>query len=91
LEIAITLAYISPSTTKINVTVTKINKQLTTQVLYDKTMLVVSLVTDVSKKTSRCLEVHHLDVHGSVHYNTNLIEMTDKIQLCRTICYCTVP
>jgi hypothetical protein len=32
-----------------------------------------------------------LDVHGSVHHNTNLIEMTNKMQICRTICYSIVP
>jgi len=32
-----------------------------------------------------------LDIHGSVHHNTNLIEMTNKIQLCRTIYYSIVP
>jgi len=32
-----------------------------------------------------------LDVHGSVHHNTNLIEMTNKMQLCRTIYYSIVP
>jgi len=32
-----------------------------------------------------------LDVHGSVHHNTNLIEMTNKLQLCRTIYYSIVP
>jgi hypothetical protein len=31
-----------------------------------------------------------LDVHGSVHHNTNLIEMTNKMQLCRTIYYSIV-
>jgi len=31
------------------------------------------------------------DVHGSVHHNTNLIEMTNKIQLCRIIYYSIVP
>jgi len=33
----------------------------------------------------------HIDVHGSVHHNTNLIEMTNKMQLCRTIYYSIVP
>jgi hypothetical protein len=28
-----------------------------------------------------------LGVHGSVNHNTNLIEMTNKMQLCRTIYY----
>ena len=32
-----------------------------------------------------------LDVHGSVHLNTNLIEMTNKMQLCRSIYYSIVP
>jgi len=31
------------------------------------------------------------DVPGSVHHNTNLIEMTNKTQLCRTIYYSIVP
>jgi len=31
------------------------------------------------------------DVHGSVHHNTNLTEMTNKMQLCRTIYYSNVP
>jgi len=37
---------------------------------------------------------HHCDqrdVHGSVHHNTNLIEMTNKMQLWRTIYYSIVP
>jgi len=28
-----------------------------------------------------------LDVHGCVHHNINLIEMTNKMQLCKTIYY----
>jgi len=32
-----------------------------------------------------------LDVDGSVHRNTDLIEMTNKMQLCRTIYYSIVP
>jgi hypothetical protein len=32
-----------------------------------------------------------LDVHESMHHNTNLTEMTNKIQLCRTIYNSTVP
>jgi len=32
-----------------------------------------------------------LDVHGSVHHNTNLIEMNNKMQLCRTTYYSIVP
>jgi len=32
-----------------------------------------------------------LDVHGPVHHNTDLIEMTNKMQLCRTINYSIVP
>jgi len=31
------------------------------------------------------------DVHGSVHHNANLIEMTNKLQLFRTIYYSIVP
>ena len=34
---------------------------------------------------------HSFDVHGSVHPNTNLIEMSNKMQLCRTIYYSIVP
>ena len=30
------------------------------------------------------------DVHGSVHHNTNLKEMTNKMQRCWTIYYSTV-
>jgi hypothetical protein len=32
-----------------------------------------------------------LDIHGSVHHNTNIIEMTNKMQMCRTIYYSIVP
>jgi len=32
-----------------------------------------------------------LEVHGSMHHNTNLIEMTNKMQLCRTTYYSIVP
>jgi len=35
--------------------------------------------------------LYELDVHGSVHHNINLIEMTNKMQLCRTIYYSIVP
>jgi len=31
------------------------------------------------------------DFRGSVHHNINLIEMTNKMQLCRTIYYSNVP
>jgi len=31
-----------------------------------------------------------VDVHGFVHHNTNLIEMTNKMQLCREIYYSIV-
>jgi hypothetical protein len=34
---------------------------------------------------------YSLDVHGSVHHNTNVIEMTNKMQLCRTVYYSNVP
>jgi len=30
------------------------------------------------------------DVYGSVHHNTNLIEMTNKMRLCRTNYYSSV-
>jgi hypothetical protein len=30
-------------------------------------------------------------VHGSVHHNTTLIKMTNKMQLCRTVYYSIVP
>jgi len=39
----------------------------------------------------RATSLLQLDVHGSVHHNTNLIEMTNKMQLCRTIYYSIVP
>jgi len=32
-----------------------------------------------------------LDIHGSVHHNTNFIEMTNKMQLCMKIYYSIVP
>jgi hypothetical protein len=32
-----------------------------------------------------------LDVHGSVHHDTYLTEMTNKMQLCRTIYHSIVP
>jgi hypothetical protein len=32
-----------------------------------------------------------IDVHGSVDHNTNLIEITKKMQLFRTIYYSIVP
>jgi len=35
--------------------------------------------------------MYELDVHGSMRHNTNLIEMTNKMQLCRTIYCSTVP
>jgi hypothetical protein len=41
----------------------------------------------VKKKTSWSW----FDVHGSMHHNKNLIEMTNKMQLCRTIYYSIVP
>ena len=34
---------------------------------------------------------HALDLHGFVHHNGNLIEMTNKMQLCRTVYYSIVP
>jgi len=39
------------------------------------------------------LTIHlvQLDVHGSVHHNINLIDMTKKMQLCSTIYYSVVP
>jgi len=30
-------------------------------------------------------KIHKLDVYGSVCHNTNLVEVTNKMQLCRTI------
>jgi hypothetical protein len=36
---------------------------------------------------SYSMEIHGLDVHGSVHHNTNLIGMTIKMQLSKTIYY----
>jgi len=37
------------------------------------------------------LKLHKLDVYGSEHHKTILIEMTNKIQLCRTNYYSIVP
>ena len=34
---------------------------------------------------------YKLDVHRSVHHNTDLMGMTNKMQLCRTIYYSIVP
>jgi hypothetical protein len=34
--------------------------------------------------------IHEFDVHGSVQHNTNLIEMTNNMQLCSTIYYSIV-
>jgi hypothetical protein len=39
------------------------------------------VITSISWKSEK------LDLHGSVHHNTNLIEMTNKMQLCRSIYY----
>jgi len=35
--------------------------------------------------------IRHFDTHGSVHHNTILIKMTNKMQLCRIIHYSIVP
>jgi hypothetical protein len=40
--------------------------------------------------TKYCLDTEH-GVHGSVHHNTNLVEMTNEMQLRRTIYYSIVP
>jgi hypothetical protein len=60
--------------------------------------LVVPAITrhDTIDKTSfnrklRWFYDFELDVHGSVHHNAHLIEMTNKMQLCRTIYYSIVP
>jgi len=36
-------------------------------------------------------QLRRLDVHGSVHYNLNLIERTNKMQPCSRIYYSNVP
>jgi hypothetical protein len=41
-------------------------------------------------KINKKIRKNNIDVHGSTHYNTNLIEMTKKMQLCRTIYYSIV-
>jgi len=41
--------------------------------------------------TTKVKNILEFDVHGSVHHNTNLIEMTKKMQPCRTIYYSIVP
>jgi hypothetical protein len=35
--------------------------------------------------------LYKFDVHGYVHQNTNLIEMANKMKLCRTVYYSIVP
>jgi hypothetical protein len=35
--------------------------------------------------------LNELDVHGNVYHDTNIREMTNKMQLCRTIYYSIVP
>ena len=54
--------------------------------------------TSVSPTAAHCTSYNteplirtNADVHGSVRHNTNLIEMTNKMQLCRTIYYSIVP
>jgi hypothetical protein len=41
--------------------------------------------------TTNVKNIVEFNVHGSVHYNRNLIEMTKKMQPCRTIYYSIVP
>jgi len=36
------------------------------------------------------LQARQQYVHGALHHHTNLIEMTNKMQLCRTIYYSIV-
>ena len=54
---------------------------------------ILSLVKciDVKMMCSKLWTLAHiLDFHGSMRHNTNLIEMTNKMQLCRTIYYSIV-
>ena len=62
--------------------------------IYTLMLLVVRLLVIVKKNKNwhflgRVLV--RVDVHGSVHHNTNPIEMPNKMQLCRTIYYSIVP
>jgi hypothetical protein len=41
-------------------------------------------------EVSLARELFRFDDHGSVHHNKNLIEMTNKMQLCRTMYYSIV-
>jgi hypothetical protein len=48
----------------------------------EESKYILPYVTYVIPQLTR-LKMPKRDVHGSVHHNTNLIEMTNKIQLCR--------
>jgi hypothetical protein len=55
-------------------------------------MVVLSTVSNLSAIEFLPSEyTRSLHVHGSVHHNANLIEMTNKMQLCKTIYYFIVP
>jgi hypothetical protein len=45
---------------------------------------------EVSVSSTNRKHVDSCDIRGSVHHNTNLIEITNKMQLCRTIYYSIV-
>jgi hypothetical protein len=57
---------------------------------YVKISLHIALLRNVKNLVISELLKTPFDVHGSVHHNTNLTEMTNKMQLCRTIYYSIV-
>jgi len=63
-------------------------------VTLEKASLRIVLVTLLATKYvfhMACESHLKLTDHGSVHHSTNLIEMTNEMQLCRTIYYSIVP
>jgi hypothetical protein len=47
-------------------------------------------VKHISEKKAK-IEIKEFDIHGSLHHNTILIKMTNKMQLCGIIYYSIVP
>jgi hypothetical protein len=58
--------------------------------LMNLTYNVCKVVANFMKLNVRKCSLFH-DVHGSVHHNTILIEMTNEMQLCRAIYYSIFP
>jgi hypothetical protein len=52
---------------------------------YVKTSFNIALLRNVKNLVISELLKTPFDIHGSVHHNTNLAEITNKMQLCRTI------